>query len=304
MELELQNANNQKFCKVCKFLVFSKDLKNISKLKELAFPNIAIEMGHFYKLKKYPNDLKSSLANYIINNTSSIEKNYILSILSGNSNQEYFSEEVEKVINTFFEGAVENVSRLEPGRIASECSNENGNYVLFTAASATAAGAKRYNLASMRIRHGGRFKSYLPVYKTLRYDPNTSERDVSGVAFQSGQTAYTIGKVKRGFHFRISKLDFAVRNIAKKDRTDLYGLRLSQSDLYGAPYAYRIFAYQIVRGNRFEKAIKLMKEGGEFGDEIFEILEISIGKTIEEKLFGNNPLPPGLTVFKDPRSRE
>lgn len=299
MEIEIQAASNSQFVRICKFLVFAKDLSGLSKLKSLAFPNIAIETGHFSKLKNYSGALRSAVAQYVEDNCSVIEKNYILSIIQGGEEQRFFDEELEKVINTFFEGSAENISQLEPGRIASECSNENGNYILFTA-----AGGRRYNLASMRIRYGGRFKSYLPVYKTLRYDPKTKERDVSGIAFQSGQTAYTIGKVKRGFHFRISKLDFQMRNIPGKDRTDIYGLRLSQSDLFGAPYAYRIYAYQIVRGNRFEKAIEMMKDHGSFGDDVFEELEITVGKDIEEKLFGDNPLAPGLTVFKDIHSTE
>jgi len=291
LEGQIQSAKIDLFRRILKFLQFSKNLSSRKKLAEAVFPKTAIDIDNLFRLQKYPPEMRSEVFYYIESNCTVIEKNYILSIVQGGDEQRYKDESFEKVVDTFLDGQASNISTLEPGRIAEECANKNGKYLIFSASK-----NKRFRVASMRIFYKKGMRSYLPVYVTRRFSPNTTEGEVRGVFFQSGETAYAIGKVKGAYHYRISKLSLEHRNITDKDRTDLYGLRLSHSVAFNRPFAYRVYAYQVKRGERFTRALNYIREQPDFGREIFDDLDIKIGSTIESKIFGENPLPQGLTV--------
>jgi len=291
LESEIQSAKIEVFQRVLKFLQFAKKIGSRRALAEAVFPGTAIDVDNLYRKKSYSPEMRREVSIYIEENCSIIEKNYVLSIVQGGEEQRYKDVSLERVVDTFLDGAANNISTLEPGRVADECANNDGKYLIFSASK-----TNRYRVATMRIFYKKGLRSYLPVYVTRRFSPGTTEGEVRGVFFQSGETAYALGKVKGAYHYRISKLNLEHRNIAEKDRTDFYGLRLSHSVALNRPFAYRVYAYQVKRGDRFKFAHDYIKEKPDFGSEIFDDLDIKIGPTIEAKIFGENSLTQGLSV--------
>ncbi|MEL6170385.1 MAG: hypothetical protein AAFR02_00020 [Pseudomonadota bacterium] len=297
MQNELLKADAFEILRVLDFLKFSHSFKNRQKLIESLSPGSSINLETISRVKKFPKKTIEDLSKYVENKCNAIESNYILYLLNGQVEQRYKDEDLSQreqyindVLSTFFAGDDQNIKAISAGNLPEACCNQQGKYLLFSASH-----SGRYRVAAMRVFYKKGLRSILPVFVTRRYSPETDEGEVRGVLFQSGETVYAAGKVTgTPPQFRVSKLNLSYR--PSRDRTDLYGLRLSHSAQINRPFAYRIFAYQINDSPRYQQAITYLKSKSDFGNEIFQDLDIKIPETIEQRIHGQGALPVGLTV--------
>lgn len=296
MQNEFLKADVSEVLRVIEFIKFAHQFDSREKLLETIFPQGGINFETFARVKKYSAKLREAISNYVETTCNAVEKNYVLHLLNNEVEQRYKNEELSQkdqylndILNTFFGGKEENVHEIRTGDIPEKCANLNGKYLLFSASQ-----EGRYRVATMRVFYKKGLRSILPVFVTRRYSPETDEGRVRGIMFQSGESVYAAGKVDGTYQFRVSKLNFSYR--ATRDRTDLYGLRLSHSVQINQPFAYRVYAYQINDLKRYKHAIEYLQSKSDFGGEIFGELDIKIPETIRQKIHGDSILPVGLTV--------
>lgn len=152
---------------------------------------------------------------------------------------------------------------------AKRCANENGNFLIFRCFDGQAC-----DVAEMRVTYD-QTTTLMPQFETTFFKAGAAHAQVKGVLFEVGNYAYAIGKSVNNRAMRFSKLRPYTR---PSGETDLYGLRVANSNGANRPYAHFIYCYQLKRKRSAQKLKKLLAVTDIMNDlldqEIDEIAEI------------------------------
>lgn len=288
IDISLEGHSIDLLRQVARFIQTSKYIKNRKDLIDTIMPGVGVTVEGFFRNSNVPRAAYEEATKYINEKCSVAEKAYIKSLIDGDEKSRDWDDKLSMLLKTI--NIDDDYGKYTPGDIEQRCSNIKGKYILFRA-----SGEDKYYISSMRIYASSKVGTYLPVFRTERFDSGTDERVVNGIIFQTGETLYAVGQVKGSYRLRISKLNYRQR--FARDRMDLYGIRLGHSEKYNKPHAYRIFAYQVMDYARFIEARSMMKNNPFVDNRFFEAMDIKIGKEIHDCIHGNNIVTDSISVY-------
>lgn len=262
------------------------------------------------KTRALPEEFSNGVLRYLVDKFGERETNFIVKHVTKNvpagSHPELAlspDDESGPLMGTL--GSLESIANLSHDFIKN-CTNENGKFVLFSMSE-----HNRFKLSAMEVTcNPQNIETMIPNFTTRHYSEKSKQvQIVTGFIAVASRFVYAFGKTRGIRNYRLSKLIHQPRErkIAEFGgeeflRYDLFGLRLGGYEDWSNPNCHRIYAYQIKRGNRYDKAVDLIGKTSTAGEEIFNELDIkdTNAKRIKEMLMRPSTLPGNLdTEYSD-----
>lgn len=270
-DLPENSIDSNKGKKIIRFLRFSRDLTAPKVLETLVNSETHVDPNLRDQL---PTEFITDLRRFLIEHCRGDEWEYITKHILL-----FRDEEAERIRNivTSLEPVFGSIEKIwTSGTDMSDAANERGSYFIFTI---DAEGHIKFNTMSVTY---DRNTSVFPIFETIEYnrvDGTRDERTVRGIFYASGDYVYSIGKSRYESTLRLTKLRKYNRSRpqaeepADYERLDFIGHRLDHDVESKMITSAPLYAYQVIRDERFTKASAKLKQK-DFNERIFHYLDV------------------------------